>query len=60
MWGVGIRSGHFFEFWGRFLAFWVLTILGVFGPQAVLGVFEVFACFWGFGVLGVFWCFVSL
>ncbi len=57
MYGGGVRNlgVHFFEFWGPFLAFWVLPILGVFGPPGVLARFGGFCRFWGF--LG-FWPFL--
>ena len=53
--GVGIWVCRIFEFWGPILAFWVLPILGVFGPPSVLGPFWGFLPFWGvFGILTLF------
>ena len=58
--GVGIWGVHFFEFRGPILAFWVLPILGVFGPPGVLARFGGFSVFGGFGHFERFWCFWSL
>ena len=56
--GVGIWGVHFFEFRGPILAFWVLPILGVFGPRGPDAHFGGFLPFLGvlviLSVFGVF------
>ena len=62
MYGGGVRNlgVHFFEFWGPILAFWVLPILGVFGPPGPRAHFGGFLPFLGvlviLSVFGVFEC----